>query len=659
MPRLMAGICAAVAAIIIWSAAPARAAAFEVREYGGVPCLWQNGLPYFTRFAESDRTAVDLAGEWSFITDPEDQGEAGGYAGQNFDASGWEKMPVPGVWNPKDSKYADYIGAAWYRREFNAPEKLPAGLCRLYFDGVAFHGKVWLNGTPIGEHSGGYTGWSLDATRAIRPGANVIVARVDNRRGYTDVPPKLWEGEKLGWWPYGGIARTARVEWSPRVSVTKLVVQAYPLANGGGMLSVSGLVFNYGAAPAEAMVSIAVPGLTDPIRQDLLAVKVTVPARDCASFNFPGLVLASVKPWSNSSANLYPLTITAAAGAADRVTDRIGFRKFEVGKDSLYLNGRPYFLRGINRHEDDPATGLYQSDERMNQDMALVRELHVNHMRPAHYPNDPRWLDLCDRAGVTITHEIPLYQAGSGIEKWAESKIQKRRQDDPNRVGGDYHTLRQMEDPELIASARLELIEMIERDRVHPSVIMWSVGNENFTFIPSARGMYEQLIATARRFDPDRPVTFALLVGPGVSPLLEQTGDLADVISLNEYYGWYFGKAQGVAKMLDRFHQKYPDKLIIVSEFGAGTVAGRHADPPEKFSEEYQKYFFETQFPLILQRPWVVGTMPWVFADFRCPWFGPEHPVPGMNLKGLVDYNRNQKAAFNTVAGIYAEIEKR
>jgi beta-glucuronidase len=225
-------------------------------------------------------------------------------------------------------------------------------------------------------------------------------------------------------------------------------------------------------------------------------------------------------------------------------------------------------------------------------------------------------------------------------------------------VGGDYHTLRQMEDPELIENAELELIEMIERDRVHPSVVMWSVGNENFTFLPSARGMYEKLIATARRFDPDRPVTFALLVGPGVSPLLEQTGDLGDVISLNEYYGWYFGKAEGVAGMLDRFHKKYPDKLIIVSEFGAGTVAGRHADPPEKFSEEYQQYFFETQFPLILSRPWVVGTMPWALADFRCPWFGAEHPVPEMNLKGLVDYNRRKKAAFDALANIYAEIEK-
>jgi beta-glucuronidase len=484
------------------------------------------------------------------------------------------------------------------------------------------------------------------------------VVRVDNRRGYADVPPKLWEGEKLGWWPYGGIARAARVEWSPAVSVNKLSVQANPLDNGGGALSVSGLVFNYGDTPAEAAVSIAVPGLTDALGPRPLSVKVTVPARDCAPFSFPGLVLASVKPWSNDSPNLYRLTVTAGTGATDRVTDLIGFRKFEVGEDALYLNGRPYFLRGINRHEDDPMTGLYQSDARMGQDMALIQELHVNHMRPAHYPNDPRWLDRCDREGITITHEIPLYQAGSGIEKWAESKIQKHRKQDPNRVGGDYHTLRQMSDPELIANAELELIEMIERDRVHPSVIMWSVGNENFTFLPGARKMYEQLIAIAGRFDPERPVTFELIVSPVLSPLLEKTGDLGDVLSLNEYYGWYFGKAPGVAGMLESFHKKYPDKLIIVSEFGAGTVAGRHADPPGKFSEEYQVYFYETQFPLILQRPYVVGTMPWVFADFRCPWFMSEHPVPEMNLKGLVDYNRHKKAAFDTVSRIYAKIEK-
>ena len=637
-----------------------KSAGFEVREYDGMPSMWQNGLPYFGRFADTDRPAQDLAGMWSFTIDPQDRGEELEYFSPALDTTGWEKMPVPGVWNTRDSEHAGYEGAAWYRTVFVADRGVKGGLPRLYFDGVIFHGKVWLNGELLGDHSGGYTAWSVDATDAIIPGGdNLLVVRVDNRRSYVDVPPKLWQQEKLGWWPYGGIARVARLEWSPAVTINKLVVEAVPDLKGSGTLAVSGLVYNHGDKGREVELSAKTASGAKEIKAGRTTV--TVPAGDCARFDLGRVSVEDVRLWSNHDPHLYKLSVYLDSDAGDETISEVyGFRSFEIKGTEIFLNGESYWMRGINRHEDDPETGLYQTDTRMDEDMALLKELHVNHMRPGHYPNDARWVDRCDNEGMTLIHEIPLYQAGSGIMKWIEAKIQKRRKGVPWHISEEYPTLKQMNDPELINNARQQIIEMIERDRNHPSIIMWSVGNENFTFLKRSQKMYEKLIATSRRFD-DRPVTFALLSSPFyITPMLERTGHLADVIMLNEYYGWYFGKPEKVGKFLDRVHKKYPDKPIIVSEFGAGTVYGRHETPPGKFSEEYQAHVYETQYRHFLDdRPWVVGAMPWILADFRCPWFLEEHPIYMMNLKGVVDYERNKKMAFSTLSRIYGEMAEK
>ncbi len=655
---LLPVLAALLTAGMLASSSPAEK--FKVREYEGMPCMWQNGLPYFTRFQDTERVVQDLSGKWLFKIDPDYQGEAKGYQKPGYDHGNWELAPVPGVWNVKDGPHPDYKGAAWYVLRFHASD-VENSFARLYFDGVCFHAKVWLNGEHLGAHSGGYTAWSLDASPAIRPGReNLIAVRVDNRRTYTDVPPRLWVNEKLGWWPYGGIARTARIVWTPDVSINKLVIKARPEGDGKGRLFVSGLVYNRGEEPAAARLGAKLLKSGRPPAL-LESVKIEVPANDCMRFDLPARVFDGIQPWSPENPALYELKVSLNAEGenTDVARERIGFREFEIRGTKLYLNGQLFWMRGMNRHEDDPHTGLFQSDERMQEDMDLLRELHVNHMRPGHYPNDPRWLDLCDKEGITVIHEIPLYQAGSGVMKWVEAKVQKKRKSVPWTIGGGYPTFEQMNDPELIANAEQQLIEMIERDRNHPSVIMWSMGNENSTFLKRAQEMYERLISVSREFDPERPVTFALLSSPFyVTPLLERTAHLADVLMMNEYYGWYFGKAKKVGAFLDRVHEKYPDKPVIVSEFGAGTVPGRRADPPEKFSEDYQVYLYETQYKEVLARPYVAGTMPWILADFRCPWFLAEHPVYMMNLKGLVSYGREKKAAFHAVSRIYAGLER-
>ncbi len=293
----------------------------------------------------------------------------------------------------------------------------------------------------------------------------------------------------------------------------------------------------------------------------------------------------------------------------------------------------------MNRHEDFPGTGAVQAKKWIEKDTQLLKELHVNFMRPAHYPHDPRWLDACDKSGVMIAHEIPLYQAPQSLKSY-------------QAVRGD----------ELYKNAARQLIETIERDRNHPSVVMWSVGNENQTYMPSMKNLHKRLMDTAKRFDPERPVTFAVFTVPPLSPHIELSAEIADVLFINEYYGWYYEEAQGIGPYLEEVHQKWPEKPVIISEFGGGAIPGRAPGREQKigskmqgFTEEYQLELYRTQFEHILKKDFVTGTMPWILADFRDDK-RKENPVKDFNLKGLVTYEREKKKAFRFVADTYKQI---
>jgi beta-galactosidase len=223
--------------------------------------------------------------------------------------------------------------------------------------------------------------------------------------------------------------------------------------------------------------------------------------------------------------------------------------------------------------------------------------------------------------------------------------------------------LRQQSDPQLIANAIQEELEAIERDRNHPSLALWSVGNENMTlsFFRDSRALHRQVIAAVRRFDPSRLVTFAVITAPTLSPRFEGVADLADVISVNEYFGWYFGKMEQVGPYFDRIHRKWPNKPVLISEFGADAIPGKHAPAgaePEKFTEEYQVKMLTHTWAEIQKRDFIVGGMLWAFADFRCGWSGRMHPTFHMNEKGVVTYQREKKPGYEALKRIYQEIEK-
>jgi beta-glucuronidase len=643
-----------------WLAYPAD---FSIKDKNGIPYLEQNGMPYFTWFLKTSREELDLAGPWKFKPDPKDIGEQEEFFSPYRNDSDWMKIKIPSDWT-KLPELKDYQGAAWYRKTFTPPTEWGKKFNRLEMDGVAHKCKIWINGKLVGGHNGGFTRFSFDVSGLLNYGAeNQVTILVDNRRNYTDVPPFLWKNDRLGWWEYGGIAREVKLVSSLPHTVAKLQVGAEPGADGSGDLAVKGLIFSFDKEAAGLIADLVLRDInTGKVLYKETHAPIRIEGHDLASFSFSARV-KNIAAWSPENPNLYLLSVvvTGPYGIEENSLE-IGFRKFEVRGNQLFLNGKRYYIRGLNRHEDDPETGFYQSDARLDEDMGLLKDLHVNHIRPAHYPNDPRWLALCDRRGITVTEEIPLFQAGTGWEKWLEGLIAnagKAKVGGPTREG--MKAIKQIQDPKLIENASQTIAEMIERDRNHPSVIIWSIGNENLTIATSiARNTFQQLYALCKRLDPARPVTFALLIAPVLSPALEKTADIADIISINEYYGWYFGKVEQAGKFFDAVHKNYPNKPVIISEFGADTVYGRrdNSAAPQKLSEEYQVKLIMGTWEQILQRDWISGGMPWSLAEFRCGWWGPDYVGPNMNLKGITDYQRHKKLIYSKLKEFYQDLER-
>ncbi len=632
---------------------------WRIEQVGEAPYLIYNGMPYFGRF-KTDNPRILLHGLWEFVTDPE--GKSG-----NPPSEGWEPMSVPGVWNYLRPEMLHYIGVGWYRHKFRVGRKFKGDIFRLMFGGVNMRCRAWLNGKFIGAHEGGYTAFSFDVTDALKlDGENTIVVRVDNRMTFSSVPPLNYEGSRMGWFEYGGIHRNVYLEAHPEVTVFKLAVRTLPEKNDSWKIKADVLLWDKREDPSYRQIEFKAKVLDKTSGSIIATLKPSAPFKGETSgvrgVSFSG-VLISPRLWSpDDPCARYKLKVALHNNGkiVETASTDFGVRHFEAGPKGLFLNGKPYYIRGINRHVDDPVTGLVETPDVLDRDIKLLKSMHVNHMRTAHYPGDPLFYDLTDIRGIGVTEEIPLYQAGVGWLIWLRDRVQRRQKIGKMHFGKVNPG--QFREPQLVRNAVLCLVEMIERDRNHPSILAWSVGNENWTFTPNSRSTYQTLRKVSKRFDPDRPITFAIL--QLVESLKEQTADLADFISVNEYFGWYIGKTEDVEDYLKKLHRRYPDKPIVVSEFGAGAVMDVNKIRKERkggqglFDPEYQARLIATQWAVFRRLDFVWGGMPWIFADFRNAWFKEEHPIPYFNLKGVLTYKREPKPAYYVLRNIYRDIER-
>ena len=513
-------------------------------------------------------------------------------------------LNVPGDWNAQQPLFLYYEGTVWYKRSFDAPLPEANEKTFLHFGAVNYRADVYLNGKKLGMHKGGFTPFNFEITAGLlKAKDNFLVVKVDNKRAKDEIPTL-----NTDWWNYGGITRDVNLVTVPRNFIRDYYVR---LKKG----STNELEVWIKMAEHSEAVNFELPELN---------IKKTIPAQeDSTAFTIqaPGLRL-----WSPKSPKRYRVVLSTAA---DRVEDRIGFRTVEVRGRQILLNGQPVFLRGICIHEEIPQEirRAYSYRDALKL-LGQAKALNANMVRLAHYPHNENMTRVADSLGIMVWSEIPVY--------WTID----------------------CSSDEVLKKAKTQLDEMITRDRNRASIIIWSVGNE--TPVNEARTRFmSELVRTAKLADPSRLVSAALEVHNvnGVQTIDDPLGQFTDLVSVNEYLGWYGGLPSNCRTA--KWEVKY-DKPLFFSETGAEALGGYHADSLTRWSEEYQEWYYKEQVAMMKRMPEnFVGLTPWILNDFRSPRRNNPVYQEGWNNKGLYDHKGKKKKAFFILKAYYDEMEKK
>jgi beta-glucuronidase len=573
------------------------------------------------------RSIISLDGDWHYLVDQpparalytaEGKVRDNGYAlntHPNIDSGAHNEeynfataptLRVPGDWNTQDPTLFRYEGVIWYQRDFDFQPK-PDTRTFLHIGAANYKSFVWVNQKRICDHEGGFTPYDCEVTAALKPGSNFVVIAVDSTREMDGIP-----SVGIDWFNYGGLTRDVSLVTLPMKFIDDYDVHlkhesSFSAANANRL---TGYVHVEGAAAGTPVtLRITEAGVSTTLETD---------AEGRAAFDVKATKL---ELWSPATPKLYKVEL---ASGQDGITDDIGFRDIRVDGTRILLNGKAIFLQGANMHAEAPyRTGRACTDEDVNNIFAFLKDLNANFVRLAHYPHDERMERTADRDGIMIWSEIPLWQHIS------------------------------FDKPEVYAKATSMLNEMIRRDRNKASVILWSVSNETPNN-PTRTQFLTNLANEARRLDPTRPITSAIL-GPHLqgNEMIEDDplAKALDVIGQNEYIGWYLMRPEDA----DNIKWTLPQKPILLSEFGAEAKQGNHGGEDQRWAEEQQVNVYKHQFVMINKIPQVRGLVPWVLMDFRSPTRNIPKLQDGFNRKGLISEDGKKKQAFYLFQKAYEE----
>lgn len=573
-----------------------------------------------------ERELIDLSGFWYFKTDPEGRGEFEKWF-EEEQLKDWDKLYVPCPWNEQDSAYTWYMGKAWYLREFYIPRDWDGKAVSIFFEGVNYRAKVWVNRVFLGEHEGGFTPFCFRIEDKLRFGCdNRVSVMVDNTLTKKTVPP----GEGMNrtyfdFFHYGGIYREVYLLSTSKLYVNDVTLRT-SIESRKGIVSASVNISNETIETRSCQLILRVID-TDSKKvvsedSEPLILKpsssITVEKR---------IFVENARLWCPENPHLYKFVaaIVDSGNEIDVFETRFGIRTVSIENGRILLNGRPVFLKGFGRHEDFPILGKTLNGAILRRDFGLMKELGCNSFRTSHYPYSRTHMDLADEYGFLVILEMPTVGLWQGVER--------------------------LDDPEIMEKVKKMIREAIQRDKNRPSVIMYSLFNEPDSCREEFRTLLKEAIEEARRNDPTRPVTFASCMH-----LEDKALDMVDVLCFNFYYGWYTlcgdleAASRTLGKVLDELHGKHPDKPLVVTEFGADAIAGVHRDPPEMWSEEYQAELIKTYWNIILSKKYVVGGHIWNFADFRV---GQSPGRTTLNRKGVFTRTRDPKLSAKIVKELF------
>jgi beta-glucuronidase len=576
-----------------------------------------------------------MDGDWLFRLDNEDQGVKQRFQRQTS-SSGWKTVTVPNVWNlgdPSNESMAGGIG--WYRKDFELPSADSSLAWVLRFESVNYRSKVWLNGTPLGTNTGAYIPFELVAKALKRKGTNRLVIRVDSRRKPTDFPPAGLNADGVptgGWWNYSGIQREVYLRKVDGLDFQKVVVRpVLDCATCPARIEAEINLKNYANEGERATITGTFGDRKFNLGTKTVSRDSIVAFEDSIRIDKPHL-------WSPADPHLYNVSFTVRVGGKKVAGYSLhsGIKTVKVVNGRLVLNGQFVNLRGVGLHEDSKAQGFAIDDARREQLVKDAKDLGATILR-THYPLHPYTHELADRMGMLIWSEIPVYSVKTEFLK----------------------------EPAVRRLAVEELSKNINANQNHPSVLLWSVGNELSSQPGPVQVSYiNSAVKFAKEADPTRPVGLAVA---GYPSSLCQSAEYKslDVLGVNDYFGWYPGPSGQIfdrTKLpgyLDALRACYPNQALMVTEFGA--ESNRDGPAEEKGTWAFQNEWVNFQLGVIGSKPWLSGAIYWALNEFwvRPGWDGGNpRPTNPIHQKGLITYDGVRKPAFFEVQRWYKQTQQ-
>ncbi|MDD4689250.1 MAG: glycoside hydrolase family 2 TIM barrel-domain containing protein [Eubacteriales bacterium] len=548
------------------------------------------------------RNQYCLDGMWDFQT----------VESESLPAEYTDTMAVPSCWE-MDIKYVRYKGYAAYRKVINVEKD---GNIRLLFKGVSHSGTVYFDGKRVGFHYNAFTPFSVVVPNVAK-GEHTIEVVADNHfseKSTLHIPNDYFT--------YGGITRPTFYEIISDLYIERSEFEPI-FDKGNWSANVRVFIRNISDKKENCQITISCAGSQEIVSGEISANGETM-LTATMTFN-------DVKPWSNKDPNLYLLDCVLSLNGEDidDLTDRVGMRVVGIDGHRVTVNGEPIIMIGVNRHEDHGTTGCAIPLQVMYSDIALIEDMGANAVRTCHYPNDERFLDLCDERGIFV---------------WEEHH--SRGLDDVD-----------ITPPLFMEQSQQVTYEMLNYHYNHPSIVVWGCLNECPSDSEIGRPVYEKHFEMLHT-DKSRPASFA-------SNRLEKDWclDLVDICSFNIYPLWYGDEspADRMTHMKEFLTKKGVfHKPVIISEFGAGGIYNFHDVMNVKWSEEYQAEVMEKSIKAYLDAEFVTGIFIWQFCDTRVTqekW--PMNRPNSRNNKGLVDEYRRPKMAYYTTKKLFTEFGKR
>jgi beta-glucuronidase len=559
-------------------------------------------------------TRIDLDGPWQFRADLSREGETQGWISSI--PLGTETVRVPHTWNI--GKYDDYEGTAWYFKSFEVPEELRTQHVELHFGATFYKSRIWLNGVEMGGHEGGHTEYWFDITPHLQQ-QNFLAVELNNQPTTQTIPGwamKLLDSKNIwyDWWHYGGIVRDVWLSVNDPVMIRRQQIRSKVVGSSAEIIDRIFLENHSNKSVLTRVVIKAWPPSGGPVSATAEKDLDLAPGAQEAVLT---LRLDPVTLWYLDLPNVYRMQVDLFGGhgrSLDSLTDTFGVRTLSLRDRKLYLNGEPVRLTGMARHEDSPWAGLAEDIDTIRHDYDDMKNLQMTLTRPVHYPQPPAVLDYCDRHGILLIPEIPVWQFSE----------------------------KQLSDPQVIALAKQMMREMIEQGFNHPSIFAWSACNESSTDTPGGMDYFKTMYDFIKSLDPDRYVSYADDRIAFVNDPKTNAASLADFVMWNEYFGTWHDPETSLPAAMERIKRNYPDKAVIVSEFG---VAGIFA-PSAEAGDKLRVQIFRDQMAMFAKQDWIAGALMWCYQDYKSHrnlWPG---ETEGIVNTGVVDPARQRRPSF-------------